>query len=165
MNWEIENSGLSEWPPKKKHQKRIYYKTYEWSESEFIKMDSTTLFQRGIMDYFNDYIFDENLESFIGSVLSNKDIEYMTSQYKAIKSNAEWDFKNEKIKIRRNSTRLSKKITYFYAVPIYNQDKSIVLLKKMVYCGKLCAEHAVYIFKRRENGDWEMIHFTNYWVS
>ena len=165
MNWEIEKSGLSDWPSKKRHKKKIFYIVYDWSESEFIKLDSATLSQRSITDYFNDYIFDENLESFIGPTLTEGDISFMTDQYKSIKKKSEWSFENENIKIRRNNNRLSKKVTYFYGIPIFNIDRNIVLLKKMVYCGKLCAEHAVYIYKKKENGDWEMIHFTNYWVS
>ncbi len=165
MNWEIENSGISYWPAKKEHQKKIFYKVYNWSESEFVKLDSATLSKRGITDYFNNYLFDENLESFIGPILKSSDIEFIINQYHAITENAIWDFGDNKVQIRKNTFRLSKKVTYFYSIPVFNRDQDIVFVKKMVYCGKLCAEHAVYIYKKKENGDWEMIHFTNYWVS
>ena len=111
MNWEIENSGLSDWPSKKRHKKKIFYKVYDWSESEFIRLDSATLSQRSITDYFNEYIFDENLESFIGPILTEEDISFITDQYKSINKKSEWNFENENITIRRTNNRLCNRVT------------------------------------------------------
>lgn len=165
LSWEIKHDGLSKIPSKKRHQKKIYHKIYLWSESEFIKLDSVELKNHGIVDAFSDYLFSENTLSFIGSDLDSVDIRYMIKQYQGINSNVNWNFDKDLVKIRKNSFRLHKKITYFYSIPIFSKNKNMVLLKKLVYCGKLCAEHAVYIYKKNEFGNWELIHLTNYWIS
>jgi hypothetical protein len=89
----------------------------------------------------------------------------MIDQVRAINYKSKWEFPDKRIKIRNRSGNFKNKVTYFISVPIFSKDRSIVFLKRFVYCGTLCAEHAVFIYKRMNDKTYKIIHFTNYWIS
>ena len=48
--------------------------------------------------------------------------------------------------------------------PIYNVDKTILILSVEYFCGSLCGTGATYILKK-ENKKWEVISKLGVWIS
>jgi hypothetical protein len=141
---------------------KIFHKLYPWSELELQTPDSV---KNTEVKPFEDKNLFIDLKRLKNIEVSKEDQQYMHDQMKAINYQHEWSFPKNDIKIQNNSRNLAKKTTYYISVPIFSKDKSIVFIKRYVYCGPLCAEHAVFIYQKLKGSGYKIIHFTNYWVS
>ena|ERR1700743_2176148 len=85
--------------------------------------------------------------------LSESDKEFMKQQlitYNGIRVLDKKVFKNTQWK-----TRDSKSLTEL-SVPIFSKNKTIAVIYKWYWCGNLCAEGGLWVFKYK-NGHWEQL--------
>lgn len=99
----------------------------------------------------------------LNTCLSIEDIEFMSEQARSHPDTL-WPqrFSCSRM-IDTNST--DRKHRYYFSLPLFSRNKKYVAIRHSFYCGSLCGHGGTSVYRRVEDGTWELVTEFSMWIS
>jgi hypothetical protein len=156
LNWVTKNAEKFNDEPKFSR-KRICSKITNWDSAffdmpigvyeEYLAIDSITKIEKKVKD----------------TLFKKSDRDFFVIQFASIK---ESNWKKKFAKSKMISCKKQKRPNrYYYSIPLFSVDRSLVIVKKVYYCGDQCAHGGYDIYRRVRGNKWEFITTWESWIS
>ncbi|MBW6483994.1 MAG: hypothetical protein K0B10_13160 [Vicingaceae bacterium] len=149
LKWESKNTPITTIPVRTPFFKMVYYKPVSWG---YVLVIPDSILQETGMKAYNPNIFLNKFRYDLDTILTKGDIEFIQSQYRGHNTANKWKIKLTKTFYKR--LLFGKNRTYYYTIPVFSLDKNYVLFKKVYYCGPICGEGKIILYKRISDNNW-----------
>jgi hypothetical protein len=160
LKWESKHTPITRIPVRTPIFKMVYYKPDPW-RYELVIPDS--ILQKVDGKSYNPNIFLNKTRYDLDTIFTKEDIEFIQSQFNGHRTDNKWKIKLSKTFYKRCTFKKTR--TYFYTIPVFSLDKKFVIFSKYYYCGSLCAEGEIIIYKRISDKKWIEFKVLSSWIS
>lgn len=160
LNWMTINEEKYREEPKLKR-KRVYYKILSWDTANFISKDTSLIIEHPYFTLDDQYLYQR-----LGgtdTIFEQHDRNFQFEQFTAIRDSV-WHRRFSRSKLLK-SKKQKKTNRYYYSIPLFSADKKYVIIRRIYYCGNLCAHGGYFVYRRLDKNNWEFLTSINTWVS
>jgi hypothetical protein len=155
LKWEVKNGKKFSGDNNLRFQKKTSIFITEYNSINFICPDSLSK-----TDYqYYDYLYSRHND--VDSLFNQSERDYFLEQIKGIKDTS-WNHKIPGANIKKWK---SPKDVYTYSIPLFSTNGKYVMIKKSFYCGNVCAYGGIYLYRKVNSNNWELVKVLNGWMS
>ncbi|WP_192825099.1 hypothetical protein [Rufibacter sp. LB8] len=151
VQWEISNVEKYD-EDRPLGRKKLFKRPRHWRDADI-----------GLISAYGDTVtFNQKLYPFLkdDSIFSPEDLEFLELQFNSQQQN-EWASQLKRVNLKKRFGLNTHEVT----IPLFSQDKTLVIFWKYFYCGSLCAHSCTFIYKRKEDNSWELVKTFGCWIS
>lgn len=151
INFDFSNSKKRK--QERSGKRRLNYEILMWDTTIFIKPEKDA-------ESLDEFMYLFKRKNHMDTLFSAEDKTFLLEQCRAQKDTL-WNSNFKNVKIERTS-RINQ---YYYSMPIFSKNRKVALVRKMFYCGNLCAYGGILVLVKEEIGTWRLLKTVNGWIS